>query len=94
MFGRIKSVRPYDGYGFIASADGVDRFFHKSALKDTSLILSDVLTGLAVEFDPVVHHQKGPRAINIVFVTSPLSSASGNGHGHLAGDLAGDILHG
>lgn len=62
MNGRIKAIRPDCGFGFVTGEDGVDRFFHQSALPD-GVALESVLY-VFVKFDPV-QAPKGPRAINV-----------------------------
>lgn len=64
MLGRIKAVTVAKGFGFVASEDGVDRFFHRSFLLG-GLELSETLVGLLVAFETSKHALKGPRAINI-----------------------------
>lgn len=67
MIGRIKTVRAIEGYGFLASEDGVDRFFHRTAC--VGMTLSDTLVGLYVEFDPALR-PKGPCAVHVMLLTS------------------------
>jgi len=65
--GTIKRLVSDRGFGFIQGHDGVELFFHKSALQAGSF---DTLTeGQAVEFD-VEKGDKGPRAANMR-VSSP-----------------------
>jgi cold shock CspA family protein len=54
-----------DGYGFISGQDGIDYYFHRTALLE--LELTETLLGLWAEFDPA-YHGKGPRAINVRIV--------------------------
>jgi CspA family cold shock protein len=65
--GTIKRLVRERGFGFIQGSDGVELFFHKSALQAGAF---DALTeGQAVEFD-VEKGDKGPRAANMR-VSSP-----------------------
>ncbi len=60
--GTIKRLVRERGFGFILGADGVELFFHRSALQGEAF---DSLTeGQAVEFE-VEKGPKGPRAANI-----------------------------
>jgi cold shock CspA family protein len=67
MIGRIKTVRSIEGYGFIASEDGVDRFFHRSSC--VGMTLSDTLIGLYVEFEPALR-SKGPCAVSVMLLSN------------------------
>lgn len=62
MIGRIKTVRPIEGFGFIACEDATDRFFHRTAC--VGMTISDTIIGLYVEFEPAIH-PKGPRAVHV-----------------------------
>ncbi len=65
--GTIKRLVRERGFGFIQGHDGVELFFHRSALQGEAF---DTLTeGQAVEFD-AERGDKGPRAAN-VRVSSP-----------------------
>jgi CspA family cold shock protein len=65
--GTIKRLVRERGFGFIQGNDGVELFFHKSALQGGAF---DALAeGQAVEFD-VEKGDKGPRAANMR-VSSP-----------------------
>jgi cold shock protein len=60
--GTIKRLVRDRGFGFILGHDGVELFFHRSALQGEGF---DTLTeGQAVEFD-VENGQKGPRAAHM-----------------------------
>jgi CspA family cold shock protein len=60
--GTIKRLVRDRGFGFILAQDGVELFFHRSALQGEGF---DGLTeGQAVEFD-VEKGGKGPRAANV-----------------------------
>jgi CspA family cold shock protein len=60
--GTIKKLVRERGFGFIQGSDGVELFFHRSALQGEEF---DTLTeGQAVEFD-VETGNKGPRAANM-----------------------------
>ena len=61
--GTIKKLVRERGFGFIQGQDGVELFFHRSALHGGDGF--DALTeGQAVEFD-VERGDKGPRAANM-----------------------------
>jgi CspA family cold shock protein len=65
--GTVKKLVRERGFGFIRASDGVELFFHRSALLGEGF---DALTeGQAVEFD-VERGDKGPRATNMK-VSSP-----------------------
>ena len=59
QYGVIQKVSPFESYGFIASQDGREIYFHENALKDINI---DILT----EGDAVVYGEsegdKGPQA--------------------------------
>ena len=60
--GTIKKLVRERGFGFITGSDGVELFFHRSALSGEGF---DALAeGQAVEFD-VERGEKGPRAANM-----------------------------
>jgi CspA family cold shock protein len=60
--GTVKRLVRQRGFGFILGQDGVEIFFHRSALQGEGF---DTLTeGQAVEFD-VERGEKGPRATNM-----------------------------
>ncbi len=60
--GTIKRLVRERGFGFILGSDGVELFFHRSALQGETF---DSLTeGQAVEFE-VEKGPKGPRAANV-----------------------------
>jgi len=60
--GTVKKLVRERGFGFIQGSDGVELFFHRSALLAGGF---DALTeGQAVEFD-VERGDKGPRAANM-----------------------------
>jgi CspA family cold shock protein len=60
--GTIKKLVRERGFGFITGSDGVELFFHRSALSGEGF---DALSeGQAVEFD-VERGEKGPRAANM-----------------------------
>ena len=60
--GTIKRLMRERGYGFIATEDGKDVFFHQTALRD--LRFDSLEEGQSVEFE-VEKGPKGPRAVNI-----------------------------
>ena len=59
MKGFIKKLVPERGFGFITGQDGVDRFFHRSAVAGS---FDDLDEGADVEFDADDGSAKGPRA--------------------------------
>ncbi|HWT82835.1 MAG TPA: cold shock domain-containing protein [Candidatus Acidoferrum sp.] len=60
--GTVKKLVRERGFGFITGSDGVELFFHRSAVQGMGF---DTLTeGQAVEFD-VERGEKGPRATNM-----------------------------
>ena len=60
--GTVKKLIRERGFGFITGSDGVETFFHRSALSGGGF---DTLTeGQAVEFD-VERGEKGPRSANM-----------------------------
>jgi cold shock protein len=62
MNGTIKRITD-KGFGFIATPDGVEYFFHQSAC--TSVAFDDLREGQAVSFT-VGQGPNGPRAENVV----------------------------
>jgi CspA family cold shock protein len=58
--GTIKKIVADRGFGFIASEDGKEYFFHRSGL-DTSLNFDSLAGGESVQFE-IEPSQKGPRA--------------------------------
>ena len=61
--GTLKKVVSERGFGFIASTDGKEYFFHRSGL-DTSLDFDQLTGGEKLEFQ-VENSPKGPRATRI-----------------------------
>ncbi len=60
--GTVKKLVRERGFGFIQGSDGVELFFHRSAVQGNGY---DTLTeGQAVEFD-VERGDKGPRAAHL-----------------------------
>lgn len=59
MRGVIKRVNPTGGFGFIKSDNGVEYFFHRSAVENADF--ATVHEGQSVEFEPG-EGPKGPRA--------------------------------
>ncbi len=60
--GTVKKLVRERGFGFITGSDGVELFFHRSAVQGVGF---DTLSeGQAVEFD-VERGEKGPRATNM-----------------------------
>lgn len=60
--GTVKRLVKERGFGFILASDGVELFFHRSALQGTGFDL--LQEGQGVEFD-VEQGEKGPRAANV-----------------------------
>jgi cold shock CspA family protein/ribosome-associated translation inhibitor RaiA len=57
--GMIKSLSPYESYGFITSVGGQEIYFHENALKDVAM--DDLSEGDKVSFG-VTDGDKGPQA--------------------------------
>lgn len=53
-----------EGFGFIAGNDGIDYFFHWTALQKTSVKFAELEIGDRVEFTRI-EAPKGPRAIEV-----------------------------
>lgn len=67
--GRVRKLKPDKGFGFIAGDDGIDYFFHWSAVRKGSA--RDFRTFEQrdrVEFSPIKPPDKDWRAIEIEFV--------------------------
>lgn len=62
MTGKIARLVGEKGFGFITGADGVEYFFHRSAIKDADF--ADLSEGQSVTFDGGTG-PKGPRAENV-----------------------------
>ncbi len=60
--GTIKKLVRERGFGFITGSDGVELFFHRSALQGEGF--DTLAEGQAVEYD-VETGSKGPRAANM-----------------------------
>ena len=60
--GTVKRLVRERGFGFILGQDGVEIFFHRSALQGDAF--DNLAEGQAVEFD-VERGPKGPRAANM-----------------------------
>ncbi len=58
--GTIKKLVQDRGFGFIAAEDGVEYFFHRSAL-DRAMSFDSLVGGERVQFD-IEPSQRGPRA--------------------------------
>ena len=63
MTGKVKMFNKEKGFGFITTDNGVDVFFHYSAIKVEGIKTAEA--GETVEFD-VEETERGPRAVNIV----------------------------
>ena len=57
--GVIKSLSPFESYGFIVASDGKEIYFHENALKD--LAMDQLAEGDSVSFGVTEGH-KGPQA--------------------------------
>lgn len=62
--GTIKNIRLDKRFGFLRDTDGVERFFHYSAV-DPKTNFDALKNGDAVEFDAEDDNPKGPRAKNV-----------------------------
>jgi CspA family cold shock protein len=62
MNGTIKRLVSDKGFGFIATGDGTEYFFHQSACTGTPF--DDLREGQSVTFDKG-HGPKGPRGENV-----------------------------
>ena len=70
--GRIKAVNSY-GYGFIETSQGIDFFMHQSQFNGNwKQMLTRYVSGeqLMVEFENDPTSPSGPRAKNVVIVSS------------------------
>lgn len=63
MTGRVKNVTVDKGYGFIMGEDGVEYFFHMSALQN--ITIEELQKNQEVEFEGS-EGLKGPRAEGIL----------------------------
>jgi CspA family cold shock protein len=70
VIGVIKTLNFERGFGFITGQDGVDYFFHKSALSDSQLF-DELHKGDDIELVEIANTDKGWRANSIV----PLATA-------------------
>ncbi len=64
MRGTIRIVKLDEGYGFIHGADGIDYFFHRTGLQQTTRPFRQLEQRLEVEFTGI-EAEKGPRAIEV-----------------------------
>lgn len=65
MTGTIVRIDWVKGFGFIkGDDDGVDRFFHRSGLEQTTLPFDDLAQNMRVVFTHV-DGPKGPRAVEV-----------------------------
>lgn len=62
--GSIKKLVRDKGFGFIRGDDGIEYFFHRSGLEQTTLSFDELKEQSPVEFT-VTEGQKGPRAIEV-----------------------------
>jgi CspA family cold shock protein len=62
MTGTIRTLVTDKGFGFIKGEDGVDYFFHRSAL--VGVKFDELTQGRAVQFEPG-EGSKGPRAEDV-----------------------------
>lgn len=89
MQGTIHSIRTERGFGFIRDTEGVEVFFHRSALTPPERF--DTLeVGMGVEFEP----ESGPKGLRTEKITvTPLKTPplrsfeelAAHVHGHAAG---------
>jgi len=63
MTGTIKKITPDRGFGFIASDEGQDYFFHQSELRG-GLTFAQLKEGQRVTFE-ARQSEKGPRAADV-----------------------------
>ncbi len=59
VLGTIKSLSPFESYGFIATLEGKDVYFHENSLKN--LVMDDLAEGDSVVFG-LSQGDKGPQA--------------------------------
>ena len=64
MKGTVKKIVAERGFGFIATEDGKDIFFHKSSFSGAGGDFVNLREGTSVEFD-VEQGPKGYRAANV-----------------------------
>ena len=64
--GTVKKLVRERGFGFIQGSDGIQLFFHKSAVEGSGY--DTLAEGQAVEFD-VEKGEKGPRAADVKAAT-------------------------
>lgn len=62
MEGTIARLFYDKGFGFITTEDGVERFFHRTAVRGTKFV--NLTEGQAVTFE-IEQSEKGPRATNV-----------------------------
>lgn len=60
--GTVRRILPKKGFGFLATSDGTEYFFHRSDCVD--IRFDEIREGLSVTFD-VGQGPKGPRAENV-----------------------------
>lgn len=63
--GAIRKIKPDKGYGFIAGDDGLDYFFHWSAMEMTSKNFRDLKLQERVDFFPITIAEGKRRATQI-----------------------------
>lgn len=63
MFGTVVRLVSEKGFGFIKDAQGMERFFHRSAVRSEGGF-EHLNEGQEVEFDEE-RSEKGPRATNV-----------------------------
>lgn len=63
--GTIKKLIRFRGFGFIATADGKEIFFHQNSLQGVNF--DSLKEGQTVQFD-VERSNKGPCAVNVSVV--------------------------
>lgn len=65
MKGKIVRIIADKGFGFIRGEDGIERFFHRSGVQQTSRPMEDLRVGETVQFTPLDDAPKGPRAMEV-----------------------------
>jgi cold shock CspA family protein len=66
MTGRVLRLVRERGFGFLVGDDGVERFFHRSGVQQSSAGFEQLREQQAVEFIPLDDAPKGPRAIEVI----------------------------
>jgi CspA family cold shock protein len=64
MIGKVRKLKPVEGFGFIQGSDDVDRFFHKSEVIGGMFDQLQEGDQVAFEHEPG-KNGKGPRAVGV-----------------------------